>query len=234
MKKYDILLGYDDPQMLEAIGWALEEEGYNVTRVSSTQAVLEASTKKAFDLVLVDFDLHKTDDIDVLHKVKELNPETIVIMLCCKDDVTYSHDALRAEADDYIFKPCSKAKLWKRVANCLERVELKRSNALLEPHGTALNEHVLNILRTTMEEIKSPLALTEEILELVNWGAYGRMDEKVRTKLDEVYKIIKGLNSTVEGLLGNASKILGDLNITQKTPDWKEDIVNPVLGNIPG
>jgi uncharacterized protein YoxC len=58
------------------------------------------------------------------------------------------------------------------------------------------------------------------------------MDEKVRTKLDEVYKIIRRLNSTVEGLLGNASKILGDLNITQKVPDWKEDIVNPVLGNI--
>ena len=233
MKKYDILLGYDDPQMLEAIGWALEEEGYNVTRVSRTQAVLEALTKNVFDLVLIDFDLHKTDDIDVLHKVKELNPETIVIMLCCKDDVTYSHDALRVEADDYIFKPCSKAKLWKRLANCLERMELKRSNAPLKPHGTALNEHVLNILRTTLEEIKSPLTLTEEILELVNWGAYGTMDEKVRNKLDEVYKIVTGLNSTVEGLLGNALEILGDFNITQKIPDWEEDIMNPVLGNVP-
>lgn len=232
MKKHDILLGYDDTQMLEAIGWALENEGYTVTRVSNTPAVLEALTKIAFDLVLIDFDLHKTDDIDVLHKVKELNPETIVIMLCCKDDVTYSHDALRVEADDYIFKPCSKAKLWKRVANCLKRVELKGSNVPLEPPGTALNEQVLSILRTTLEEIKSPLALTEEILELVNWGAYGRMDEHVRTKLDEIYKIIRRLNSTVERLLGNASRILGDLNIAQKITDWKEDILNPVLGNI--
>ena len=232
MKKYDILLGYDDPQILEAIGWALEEQGCNVARASRTEAVLEALTKKAFNLVLIDFDLHKTDDIDVLHKVKELNPETIVIMLCCKDDVTYSHDALRAEADDYIFKPCSKAKLWKRVANCIERMELKQSNALLEPLGTELNEQVLNILRSTLEAIKSPLALTEEILELVNWGAYGRIDEKVRTKLDEVSKIVTGLNSTVEGLLGNALKILGDFNITQKIPDWKEGIMNPVLGNI--
>ena len=68
----------------------------------------------------------------------------------------------------------------------------------------------------------------------VSWQRTLVWGEKVRNKLDEVYKIIRGLNSTVEGLLGNASKILGDLNITQKITDWKEDIVNPVLGNISG
>lgn len=234
MNKFDILLGYDDPQTLEAIGWALEEKGYNITRVPNAEGLLEALAKSNFDLVLVDIDLHKIDDIDVLHEVKEFHPETMVIVLCCKDDVAYSHDALRVEADDYIFKPCSKAKLWKRVANCLERLELKRSNAPLEPHGCTLNEHVLNILRITLEEVKGPITLTEEILELVNWGAYGGMEEKVRTKLNELYKIVSGLNRTVEELLGKASKITENLSTEQKIPDWKEDTINPVLGNIPG
>jgi len=234
MNKFDILLGYDDPQMLEAIGWVLEEKGYNITRVPNAEGLLEALAKSNFDLVLVDLDLHKIDDIDVLHEAKEFHPETMMILLCCKDDVAYSHDALRVEADDYIFKPCTKTKLWKRVANCLERLELKRSNAPLEPRGYTLNEHVLNILRITLEKVKGPLTLTEEILELVNWGAYGGMEEKVRTKLNELYKIVSGLNSTVEELLGKTSKITENLSTEQKMPDWKEDTINPVLGNIPG
>jgi ABC-type transporter Mla subunit MlaD len=92
----------------------------------------------------------------------------------------------------------------------------------------------LNILRITLEEVKGPLTLTEEILELVNWGAYGGMEEKVRTKLNELYKIVSGLNSTVEELLGKASKITENLSTEQKMPDWKEDTINPALGNIPG
>ena len=234
MKKYDILLGYDDPRMLKAIGWALEEKGYHVTKVTSAKAVLDALAKKDFDLVLIDLDLHKTDDIDVLQKAKQVNPETMVIILCCKDDVTYSHDALRVDADDYIFRPCSKAKLWKRVANCLERMELKRNNDLPESQGAAFDERILNMLRTTINEIKNPLGLTEDILELINWGVYGKSDDRVGYKLIELYKIVTKLNETVEGVLQETSEITKELGIEQKTPDWKKDIVNPLLGNIPG
>ena len=152
MKKFNILLGYDGPQMLEAIGWALKKEGYKVTTVESAKGILEALTRKNFDLVLIDFDLHKINDSGILYKAKDSNPEMMVIILCCKEDVSYSHDALRVDADDYIFKPCSKAKLWKRLVNCLERLELKRSISSSEPHELYLNEHVLNVVRIAMEE----------------------------------------------------------------------------------
>ena len=232
MKKFNILLGYDSPQMLEAIGWALRKEGYRITTVESAEGILEVMTRKSFDLVLIDLDLHKINDSGILHKAKDLNPETMVIILCCKEDVSYSHDALRVDADDYIFKPCSKEKLWERLINCIERLELKRGISSSEPHELYLNEHVLNIVRIAMEEIKSPLISTEDILEQLNCGAYGDMDKRVGTKLRELYKTVRGMDGTVEELIKQISKSTGDLGITQKIKGWREDILSPVLDNI--
>lgn len=36
----------------------------------------------------------------------------------------------------------------------------------------------------------------------------------------------------LEGL-GWALEHNGDLSIEEKTPDWKEDVINPLLGNFP-
>ncbi len=48
MKKFNILLGYDSPRMLEAIGWALRKEGYRITTVESAEGILEVMTRKSF------------------------------------------------------------------------------------------------------------------------------------------------------------------------------------------
>lgn len=232
MNIHDILLGFDDPQMLEGIGWALKEDGQNVTTVSSTHAVLEAFKRKTYDLLLIDFDFDKTLNLDVLHTVKELHPKTIVIMLCSKNDVINYHDALQVEADDYIFKPCSKAKLWESVTNCLERLELQKICNSLDPNSAQLSKCFLKLLQTTLEEVKNPLAMVQEILELLKWGAYGRMDQNAKTKLDEVHKIVLRLNGTIEGQLENIPANTGEFNIPHKIQNWKEDILSPALGNV--
>ena len=176
MQEFNILLGYDDPCMLLPIGWALEDKGYNVTTAPSSEAVLEVLAKKDFDLILTDLDLHKANGIDPVHKIKQLNPETMVIILCCKEDVTYSHDTLRMDADDYIFKPSSRAKLWKRVCNCLERLELKRSIASFGLDIDGTNEAVLKKLRTMLRKIQSPVSQMKEIITQIKCGSFLNTD----------------------------------------------------------
>jgi len=58
------------------------------------------------------------------------------------------------------------------------------------------------------------------------------MDKRVGTKLRELYKIVRGLDGTMEELLKKISKTTGDLGITQKIKGWREDILSPVLDNI--
>jgi DNA-binding NtrC family response regulator len=219
--------------MLQAIGWALEDKGYNVSAVPSIQAALEVLAKKDFDLILIDLDFHKTNGIDLVHKARKLNPETMVIILCCKEDVTYSHDTLRIDADDYIFKPCSKAKLWKRVANCLERLELKRSIASVELDIDGTDEAVLKNLRIMLGKIQSPVFQMREIVKQIKWSSSLKTDYRVAIKLRELDKIVTRLNDVLAELRGKIAEAGVDLSIEEKTPDWREDVINPILGNFP-
>ncbi|MGD9076034.1 MAG: response regulator [Desulfobacteraceae bacterium] len=233
MQAFNILLGYNDPRVLLPIGWALEDKGYNVTRVPSSEAVLEVMAKKDFDLILIDLDLHKTNGIDLVHKAKQLNPETMVIILCCKEDIDYSHDTLRMDADDYIFKPCSRAKLWKRVSNCLERLELKRSIASLGLDIDGTDEAVLKKLRAMLDKIQSPVSQMKEILRQIKWDSFLDTDYDVAIKLRELDKIVTRLNDAIAELRGNIAEATVELSIDEKPPDWKENVIDPLLGNFP-
>jgi DNA-binding response OmpR family regulator len=219
--------------MLLPIGWALEDKGYDVVRVSSGKAALKVLARNDFDLILIDLDLHVTNGIDLVHKAKQLNPETQVIILCCKEDVTYSHDTLRMDADEYIFKPCSKAKVWKRVGNCLEKMQLKRSIAYLELDIERTDEAILKKLKIMLDKIQSPVFQMKDVLKQIKRGLNLHTDYDMVVKLSELDNIITRLNGAVAALRGEISEADEDLSIKEKRANWKEDVINPLLGNFP-
>jgi DNA-binding response OmpR family regulator len=219
--------------MLLPIGWALEDKGYNVVRVSSGKAALRVLARNGFDLILIDLDLHKTNGIDLVRKAKQLNPETMVIILCYKEEITPLHGPLLVDADHYIFKPCSKAKLWKRVGNCLESMELKRSIASLELDIDGIDEPVLKKLRTMLDDIQSSVSQTEDVLKQIKRGLNLHTDYEMAIRLRELDKIITRLNEAVAALKGDISEANEDLSVKEKAPDWKEEVINPLLGNFP-
>jgi YesN/AraC family two-component response regulator len=81
MQKYEILLVDDDPFILQSIAPVLENEGYNVTTAANGKEAIKLLEKKNFDLVLTDLVMDPIDGIGVLKKTKELDPDTIVIIL---------------------------------------------------------------------------------------------------------------------------------------------------------
>jgi len=150
-----------------------------------------------------------------------------------KEDLTYSHDTLWIDADDYIFKPCSKAKLWKRVSNCIERLELKRSIASLGLDIDVSDEVVLKKLRIILNTIQSPVFQMKEILKQIKWDSLLDTNYDVAIKLRDLDEIVTSLSSTVVELLGEVSEVNGDFSIEENMTDWKEDVMSPVLGNLP-
>jgi len=70
--------------------------------------------------------------IDVLKKSKELNPETMVIVLTGFGDMGSVIDALRWDADDYLLKPCEPEEMYFRISRCLEKLEFKRKIMVYE------------------------------------------------------------------------------------------------------
>ena len=132
MRKYSILLVDDDPIITKGTGSDLEEKGYEVTTADSGEKAIELLNKSSFDLIITDLVMEPTDGIGVLKKTKEINPETMVIILTGFGDMSSAIDALRLDADDYMLKPCEPDEMYFRVSRCLEKLELKRKIKVYE------------------------------------------------------------------------------------------------------
>jgi DNA-binding response OmpR family regulator len=126
MRKYNLLLVDDDPFILQGIGEDLEKKGYRVTRADSGDEAVRLLDNAAFDLVITDLVMEKTDGIQVLKKSKLSNSETMVIILTGYGNMDSAIDALRNQADDYVLKPCESEEIFYRVLRCLEKAELTR------------------------------------------------------------------------------------------------------------
>lgn len=124
MEKYRILLVDDDPYILEGIGADLESQGFQVTKTDRGDRALLLLKENHFDLVITDLVMEDTDGLQVLKKTKELNPDTMVIILTGYGDMKSAIEALRQQADDYLLKPCESEEMFYRVNRCLEKREL--------------------------------------------------------------------------------------------------------------
>ena len=126
MKEHTILLVDDDPYILTGIGQSLETEGYRVTTAEGGEQAMALLKQTQFGLVITDLVMDKIDGIQVLKTSKEINPDSMVIILTGYGDMTSAIDALRLDADDYMLKPCQPDEMSFRVAACLEKLDLSR------------------------------------------------------------------------------------------------------------
>ena len=90
-----------------------------------------------------------------------------------------------------------------------------------------------NKLRAMLDKIQSPVSQMKEILRQIKWGSFLDTDYDVAIKLRELDKIVTRLNDAVAELLGEISDGNGGLSVKEKTLDWREDVINPLLGNFP-
>ena len=126
MRKHSILLVDDDPLITKGTGGDLREKGYEVTTAESGEKAIELLENATFDLVMTDLIMDPIDGMGVLKRAKEINPETMVIILAGFADMASAIEALRSDADDYMLKPCEPEEMYFRISKCLEKMELKR------------------------------------------------------------------------------------------------------------
>ena len=104
MKK-KILIIDDDFDMCALLSRFLEKKGF-ITEVAHNAAKgLAKFNEEHFDIVLCDFRLGDKDGKDVLQKIKEVKPKTIVIIITGYSDIKIAVDVIKLGAFDYITKP---------------------------------------------------------------------------------------------------------------------------------
>ena len=122
-----ILIADDEPSVRDSVGYALAQEGFEVTPAADGD---EASTLLGegipYDLLILDIMMPGPSGLDICRDVRARSAVPIIV-LTAKDAEVDKVVGLEVGADDYVTKPFSVRELLGRVRAQLRRRELDRS-----------------------------------------------------------------------------------------------------------
>jgi two-component system response regulator PilR (NtrC family) len=126
-----ILVVDDEKSMRDFFSIMLKKEGHDIVAAENGGDALKAVQTEIFDLVISDVKMAGVDGIDVLKAVKEVSPETVVIMVTAYATAETAVEAMKLGAYDYITKPFKVDEIKLIIQKALEKGHLRKENILL-------------------------------------------------------------------------------------------------------
>ncbi len=127
----NVLVVDDEELLAKSCKQILSSEGYPVFSEGRGKAALEVVRRHRPDIILMDVMLPDIDGLTLLKEVKQIAPDTLVIMITGFATVNSSLEAIEAGAYDYIPKPFTATQLRILIGRAAQQVQLARDNAQL-------------------------------------------------------------------------------------------------------
>ncbi|MCL1887872.1 MAG: sigma-54 dependent transcriptional regulator [Kiritimatiellaeota bacterium] len=121
-----ILIIEDDPDGAQSVCEAVQDAGHEAVLARDGREGTRRFAEVSPDLVLTDLVMPGLDGLGVLKRVRELSPDTPVILMTAHGSVPSSVQALKAGAFDYLVKPLDLDELQAKLKHALEHTALKR------------------------------------------------------------------------------------------------------------
>jgi DNA-binding NtrC family response regulator len=126
-----LLVVDDDSAMREMLFSLFSEQGYTVSEAASANAALELIREQEFDAVLSDILMPGKTGIEMLGELREVRPDTPVVLMTAFGSLDSAIEAMRAGALDYITKPFEPEAVLLTLERTLERRALVQENRRL-------------------------------------------------------------------------------------------------------
>ena len=130
-----------EPTVRYATGKGVAEEGCEVAAAESAAEALRRRAEGRWDLALVDIKMPGVDGIELLHRLREVDPQLMIIIMTGYASVETAVAALKNGAYDYVTKPFDPDDIAHTVRNALahrraveENVRLKETVAAAVVH----------------------------------------------------------------------------------------------------
>lgn len=142
----DILIIDDHNSMREGLELLLRRRGHRTYSADGGKRGLDLLRERGADLVITDLKMAPMDGIAVLRQVREIAPETDVLVITAYGSIEKAVEAMKLGAADFITKPFSSeefaVKVERLLAERAERQRLRRENAALRVENTYLRQEV--------------------------------------------------------------------------------------------
>ena len=191
------------------------KEQYDLLLASDGTTAIELAQKNRVDVALVDIRMAGMSGIEVLERLKYVDPEIEVIMMTAFETTDTIRQALRLRASDYINKPFEVSVIRAAVAGAMQRRVLEseiHTNAekLQELLGELQNQKVEEkmshtrgeIYASIIHDINGPLTVISGFVQLMNQ----RIGDSTRLEVEDL-EFIKDRLKTVTRQVTNCIEI---------------------------
>ena len=115
-----ILIIDDDQDICRLLERFLTKNGFEADSVNAGNDALKLLKSNEYQLVLADYKLPDTTGVELLRKIKIINPETAVIIITGYSDIKIAVEALRYGAYDYVTKPLYPDEILLKIKEAIE------------------------------------------------------------------------------------------------------------------
>jgi DNA-binding NtrC family response regulator len=156
-----ILVAEDEDLMRVILSGLLEGAGYRVALAANAEEALEKFTTDDVAVTLTDIRMGAMDGLALLDRVKDIDPEALVVVMTAYSSVETAVAALRKGAYDYVTKPFVNEDLLQSVKNALRQRELFRENRALRRELD--RRYSFSEIIGTSEALQSVFRLVEKV-----------------------------------------------------------------------
>ena len=175
-KTPNVLIVDDEANILKTMAICLKDLGYNISTIQKPQEVADQIKKETYDLAFVDLKMQPIDGMEVLSQIRQLSPNTTIIIITAHGSIDSAIEAIKNGAYNYIQKP-------------FDFIELQIfAQKTLEYHNLT-NE--VKRLREQTDQIKASgniITQNEKMLEMI--------DIAERVAVSEISVLIEGESGT--------------------------------------
>lgn len=201
-----ILLIEDEKELAKSIVEFIGKENYTIDISHKFSDADEKISLYEYDCALVDLMLPDGTGLDLVKKLKKIQPKCGIIIITAKNTLDDKLTGLDLGADDYLTKPFHLAELNARIKSVIRRRNFDGNNEIVfneivvdtEKREVKVNENIVELTRREFEILlfflsnKERVLTKEAIVEHI-WGD----DANTFDNFDFVYTHIKNLRKKI-------------------------------------
>ncbi len=167
-QKIKLLLTDDETDLIRLMCLALRKFGYQVFGANSGMQALEILKEESVHILITDLRMPEMSGFELMKQVRDLYPNTQVIVLTGHGDMDEVIQAMRHGAVDYLQKPVEVRAMQFAIETAMQKWQLQqtliRTNKQLRAANLALEQEI-NERKRVQRELQDQLQFLETLLE---------------------------------------------------------------------